>query len=111
MPVTARLLRHELAAIVADGPTDYWRAALPVIYVQAHLMAPQKAPSRDAVLQLMAFGELRQYAHLGALLENEITAAQQEDARSVQHRFERCFHAHLNLSGNAVRVVRRNRNQ
>jgi hypothetical protein len=52
MPTTARLLGPELAAIVADGPTDYWRAALPVIYVQAHLMAPQNAPGRDAVLQL-----------------------------------------------------------
>src|SRR5438045_6899166 len=61
MPMTARLLRPELAAIVADGLTDYWRAALPVMYVQAHLMAPQNAPGRDAVLQLYDHGELRQY--------------------------------------------------
>jgi hypothetical protein len=111
MPMTARLLRPELAAIVADGPTDYWRAALPVMYVQAHLMAPQNAPGRDAVLQLYARGELRQYADLGALLENEVIAAQQEDPRSVQQRLETCFHTHLNLSRNAVRVVQRNQDQ
>ncbi len=111
MPLTARLLRRELPAIVADGPTEYWRAALPVMYVQAHLMAPQNTPGRDAVLQLYASDELRQYADLGALLENEINAAQQEEPGSVQLRFETCFHTHLNLSRDAVRAVRRNQNQ
>jgi hypothetical protein len=111
MPLTARLLRRELPAIVTDGPTEYWRATLPVMYVQAHLMAQQNAPGRDAVLGLYAGGDLRQYADLGALLENEIIAAQHENPRSVRQRFEICFYNHLNLSRNAVRAVRRNGNQ
>jgi hypothetical protein len=111
MPTTARLLHHELAAIAADGPTDYWRAALPAIYVQAHLMAAQNAPGRDAVLQLYARPELRQYADLGALLEGEITVSQQEEPAHVQQRLETCFYTHLHLSRNAVRVVRRDQNQ
>ena len=104
---TARMLDLHIPVIREDGATDYWRVVLSANYVQTHLIAPADAAGRGAVLAPYDRPELADFARVGRVVEDEIIAAQQERPEQVTERLERCFHTHLNLNGDDVRVVRR----
>lgn len=86
-----------------DNPR--WRIQLPVVFVQAALLAPD-GPERDALLKKFGDSALADAAEVGRALCAEIVAAQNETPADVERRMQKSLENYLGVHAKGA-VVRK----